>query len=175
MARSPLNVPQTPRRPLPTDSSWERPERGDVHRRGQRRRRYQAIRGGFFVGFPSHLTSIDLVGHPLVHFREVLILKLFQDTLDLCSEGSRISSEGIQATLHRYNSRFRNKTHGNQNAIERVFNETKAANQSVLNHFRHTSVESAESWLQILAFAWNQLICTRSVDCVEKMKRSKWK
>ena len=64
----------------------------------------------------------------------------------------------LQAALHRYNLRFQHVTHGNRNAVERVFKEIKRRTNKFANHFRHASAESAESWLQTLAFAWNQLI-----------------
>jgi len=64
----------------------------------------------------------------------------------------------LQAALHRYNLRFQHVTHGNRNAVERVFKEVKRRTNQFANHFRNPTAESAESWLQTLAFAWNQLI-----------------
>jgi len=64
----------------------------------------------------------------------------------------------LQAALHRYDYRFHHETHGNRNAVERVFKEIKRRTNQYSNHFRHATAESAESWLQTLAFVWNQLI-----------------
>jgi len=64
----------------------------------------------------------------------------------------------LQAALHRYDYRFQHETHGNRKAVERVFKEIKWRTNQFANLFPHASAESAESWLQTLAFVWNQLI-----------------
>jgi len=64
----------------------------------------------------------------------------------------------LQAALYRYDLRFHHVTHGKRNAVERVFKEIKRRTNQFANHFHHATPESAESWLQTLAFAWNQLI-----------------
>jgi transposase-like protein len=64
----------------------------------------------------------------------------------------------LQAALFEENLRFQHVTHGNRNAVERVFKEVKRRTEQFANHFRHATAESAETWLQTFAFAWNQLI-----------------
>jgi len=64
----------------------------------------------------------------------------------------------LHGALHRYGCDFRHETYGRRNAVERVFKEVKRRTYRFANHFRHASTESAESWLQTLAFVWNQLI-----------------
>jgi len=64
----------------------------------------------------------------------------------------------LQAALFEENLRFQHVTHGNRNAVERVFKEVKRRTEQFANHFRHATAESAENWLQTFAFAWNQLI-----------------
>jgi transposase-like protein len=64
----------------------------------------------------------------------------------------------LQAALFEEKLRFQHVTHGNRNAVERVFKEVKRRTEQFANHFRNASAESAETWLQTFAFAWNQLI-----------------
>jgi len=64
----------------------------------------------------------------------------------------------LQAALFEENLRFQHVTHGNRNAVERIFKEVKRRTKQFANHFRNASAESAETWLQTFAFAWNQLI-----------------
>ena len=64
----------------------------------------------------------------------------------------------LQAALFEGNLRFQHVTHGNRNAAERIFKEVKQRTEQFANHFCHASVESAGTWLQTSAFAWNQLI-----------------
>ena len=64
----------------------------------------------------------------------------------------------LKAALYDFNLRFQHVTHGNRNAVERVFKEIKRRTEQFANHFRHASAESAENWLQVFAFTWNQLI-----------------
>lgn len=62
------------------------------------------------------------------------------------------------AALFDLNLRFHHVTHGNRNAVERVFKELKRRTNHFANHFRHADATTAESWLQTFAFVWNQLI-----------------
>jgi len=64
----------------------------------------------------------------------------------------------LQAALFEEHLRFQHVTHGNRNAVERIFKEVKRRTKQFANHFRHASADSAETWLQTFAFAWNQLI-----------------
>jgi len=64
----------------------------------------------------------------------------------------------LHGALHRFGCDFRYETYGRRNAVERVFKEVKRRTYCFANHFRNASVESVESWLETLAFAWNQLI-----------------
>jgi transposase-like protein len=63
----------------------------------------------------------------------------------------------LHAALHRHGLRFQHVTHGNRNAVERVFKELKRRTDQFANHFRHADPATAESWLQALAFQQNQL------------------
>lgn len=63
----------------------------------------------------------------------------------------------LHAALHRHGLRFHHVTHGNRNAIERVFKELKRRTDQFANHFRHAHPDTVESWLQALAFSQNQL------------------
>lgn len=62
------------------------------------------------------------------------------------------------AALHRLGCEFRHETHGRCNAAERVFKELHRRTNQFASHFRLATIDSAESWLQTLAFVWNQLI-----------------
>lgn len=84
---------------------------------------------------------------------EVLEKHDVEDALFLVDGGS-----WLHAAPHRYGLDFEWVTHGRRNAVERIFKEVKRRTGQFANHFRHTSAESAESWLETLAFAWNQLI-----------------
>jgi transposase-like protein len=53
--------------------------------------------------------------------------------------------------------RFQHVTHGNRNAVERVFRELKRRTNQFSNTFSHVEPSTAENWLQAFAFAWNQL------------------
>jgi transposase-like protein len=64
----------------------------------------------------------------------------------------------LQAALHQLQLRFQHVTYGNRNAVERLFKEVKRRTEQFATHFRHTTIESAETWLQTFAFIWNQLI-----------------
>jgi transposase-like protein len=48
--------------------------------------------------------------------------------------------------------------HGNRNAVERVFRETKRRTVCFSNCFSNASAETADDWIGSLSFAWNQLI-----------------
>jgi len=64
----------------------------------------------------------------------------------------------LHGALHRLGCDFEHVTHGRRNAVERVFKEVKRRTNQFANHFRNASADAAESWLETLAFAWNQLI-----------------
>jgi transposase-like protein len=64
----------------------------------------------------------------------------------------------LQAACHRHSLRFQHVTHGNRNAVERVFKELKRRTESFANHFRHADPNTAETWLQAFAVCFNQLI-----------------
>jgi putative transposase len=64
----------------------------------------------------------------------------------------------LKAALFELGLRFQHVTHGNRNAVERLFKELKRRTEQFANHFRHATADSAETWLQTFAFAWNQLI-----------------
>jgi len=64
----------------------------------------------------------------------------------------------LHGALDRLGCDFEHVTHGDRNAVERVFKEVKRRTNQFANHFRNATVDSAESWLETLAFAWNQLI-----------------
>jgi transposase-like protein len=64
----------------------------------------------------------------------------------------------LQAACHRHSLRFQHVTHGNRNAVERVFKELKRRTEAFANHFRHADPNTAETWLQAFAVCFNQLI-----------------
>jgi len=64
----------------------------------------------------------------------------------------------LQAACHRHGLRFQHVTHGNRNAVERVFRELKRRTHQFSNCFSHAQPSTAENWLQAFAFAWNQRI-----------------
>lgn len=64
----------------------------------------------------------------------------------------------LQTTLRRHGLRFQHETHGNRNAIERLYKEIKRRTDQFGNHFRYTDPDTAETWLQAQAFCHNQLI-----------------
>jgi transposase-like protein len=64
----------------------------------------------------------------------------------------------LQAACHRHGLRFQHVTHGNRNAVERVFREIKRRTNQFSNTFSHAEADTVENWLQAFAFVWNQLI-----------------
>ncbi|MDF9747838.1 IS6 family transposase [Natrinema salsiterrestre] len=56
-----------------------------------------------------------------------------------------------QTAFRRSGLRFRYEKHGNRNAAERVFRETKRRTSSFSNCFSHAQPSTAESWLQSFA------------------------
>jgi transposase-like protein len=62
----------------------------------------------------------------------------------------------FQATLFELEFRFHHSTHGNRNAVERVFKELKRRTSQFANHFCLATAPTAETLLQ--TFVWNQLI-----------------
>jgi transposase-like protein len=51
----------------------------------------------------------------------------------------------LQAACHRHSLRFQYVTHGNRNAVERIFKELKRRTESFANHFRHADPNTAET------------------------------
>jgi transposase-like protein len=64
----------------------------------------------------------------------------------------------LQTACQWHGLRFQHVTHGNRNAVERVFRELKYRTDQFSNMFSHVEPSTAKSWLQAFAFAWNQLI-----------------
>lgn len=64
----------------------------------------------------------------------------------------------LQTALFELDLGVQHVTHGQRNAVERLFKEIKRRTNQFANHFRHASAASAESRLQTFTFAWNQLI-----------------
>jgi transposase-like protein len=64
----------------------------------------------------------------------------------------------LQAACHRLGLQFQHVTHGNRNAVERIFRELKQRANQFSNCFSHVEPKTAENWSQAFAFAWNQLI-----------------
>ncbi|QCC49377.1 IS6 family transposase [Halobellus limi] len=64
----------------------------------------------------------------------------------------------LQAACHRHSLRFQHVTHGNRNAVERVFKERKRRIEPFANHFKHVDLNTAETWLQAFAVCFNQLL-----------------
>ena len=65
------------------------------------------------------------------------------------------SAPWLQAALFELSLRFQHVTHGNRNAVERVFKELKCRTEQFATHFRHTTADSAEAGLQTFAYCWN--------------------
>jgi len=53
----------------------------------------------------------------------------------------------LQTALHQLELRFQHVTHGNRNAVERLFKELKRRTEQFATHFRHATAETAETWL----------------------------
>jgi len=53
----------------------------------------------------------------------------------------------LQTALSRHNLRFQHVTHGNRNAVERVYREVKPRTSSFSNCFSHVDPATAETWL----------------------------
>ena len=68
------------------------------------------------------------------------------------------SAPWLEAALHPHGRRFRYETHGNRNAVERLFQEMKRRTYQFGNRFRNADPATAETWLQSYAYCWNQLI-----------------
>jgi len=67
-------------------------------------------------------------------------------------------SHSLQAACHRAGYNFRYEKHGNRNAVKRVFREIKRRTVCFSNCFSNASAETADEWISLLSFAWNQLI-----------------
>ncbi|MFC6716046.1 IS6 family transposase [Natrialbaceae archaeon GCM10025810] len=68
------------------------------------------------------------------------------------------SADWLKAALHRRGYEFQYERHGQRNSIERVFKEVKRRTYQFGNCFRNADPETAETWLQSLAYCWNRLI-----------------
>jgi transposase-like protein len=64
----------------------------------------------------------------------------------------------LQAACHRAGYDFRYETHGNRNAVERVFREIKRRTICFSNCFSNASTETADDWIRSFSFAWNGVI-----------------
>ena len=64
----------------------------------------------------------------------------------------------LQEACNRHGLRFRYQRHGNRTSVERVFREGKRRTRSFSTCFSNASAETANEWLLIFAFAWDQLI-----------------
>jgi transposase-like protein len=61
----------------------------------------------------------------------------------------------LQAACHRHGLRFYHVTHGNLNAVERVFRALKRRTHQFSNTFSHAEPNTAETRLQSFAVRWN--------------------
>jgi len=61
----------------------------------------------------------------------------------------------LKAALQRLGLRFQVTRHGNRNAVKRISRVVKQRTTSFSNTFSHTSLTTAESWLQAFAIWWN--------------------
>lgn len=64
----------------------------------------------------------------------------------------------LQAGLHELGMYFRHETFGPRKPVERVFQKIKRRTDQFYNCFRNADSNTAESWLQALAWALNNLI-----------------
>src|SRR6056297_42353 len=64
----------------------------------------------------------------------------------------------LKDACSRHGLDFRYERHGNRNSVERVFREVKRRTSSFSNCFSNAERETADSWIEAFAFAWNQLI-----------------
>jgi len=58
----------------------------------------------------------------------------------------------LQAACHRHGLRFQHVTHGNRNAVKRVFCKVKHRTNQFSNTFSHVEPKTTENWLQRFAF-----------------------
>ncbi len=65
------------------------------------------------------------------------------------------SADWLKAALHRRGYEFQYERLGQRNSIERVFKEVKRRTYQFGNCFRNADPETAETWLQSLAYCWN--------------------
>jgi transposase-like protein len=77
------------------------------------------------------------------------------------------SAPWLHAACHRHGLRFQHVTHGNRNAIERIFRGMKQRTKPFSNTFSYVEPGTAENWLQAFAFAWNQLIYTLPIHLMK--------
>ena len=63
----------------------------------------------------------------------------------------------LHAGLFELGMHFRHETFGERYPIERIFQEIKRRTNQFYYMFSRSSPESAEDWLNVLSWAWNQL------------------
>ncbi len=68
------------------------------------------------------------------------------------------SGQWLHGSLHRDGLDFRHETRGNRNAVERLFQGIERRTHQFGNRFRNAEPATDETWLQSLAYCWNQLI-----------------
>lgn len=68
------------------------------------------------------------------------------------------SAPWLHAALDCLGLRFRHRTHGRRNSVERVFRKVKRRTRQFSNTFRHVGPPTAESWLQAFTVRHNALI-----------------
>jgi transposase-like protein len=67
-------------------------------------------------------------------------------------------AQWLQEACRRHGLRFQHVTHGNRNAVERLYKELKRRTNQFATHFRNVKPTTAETWLLAQAFCQNQLI-----------------
>jgi transposase-like protein len=61
----------------------------------------------------------------------------------------------LQTACHRQSLPFQYATHGNRNAVGRVFKGLKCRTEAFASHFIHTDPNTAETWLKASAVRFN--------------------
>ena len=90
--------------------------------------------------------------------KDSLIDTLLKGGTDSIDQEPLIEEAAELKALARHGLRFQHETHGNRNAVERVFREVKHRTLQFSNCFSHADADTIENWLKAFAFAWNQLI-----------------
>jgi transposase-like protein len=66
-------------------------------------------------------------------------------------------AQWLQADLFGLGMHFRHETFGDRNPVERSFQEIKRRTEQFYNCFTRADPETAEAWLQALAWGLNEL------------------